>query len=204
MGQHSIKRTKPNNSDKQLQQRRQITFDPSQAVSRMVRNSTKEKSSEGEKIRKAQEVEKSKQVRVRPIIKHKFTQKELLMEGLDTEGENLKWLAEQKRNALAINNDKNNNNYSSNNSKSLKRWISRRGTNNVITFTEADDVPSILKLTPEDLPQKVSNKCVVTGTYAKYKDQLTGLLYANKEAFKVLRKHHAQGTLAELGKSLKA
>lgn len=157
---------------------------------RTIRKSTLEKSLSADLLRKERDTtlllnKKEK----RPIIKHKYTQKELLLEALDTELENQKWLDSQK---FDNNIDSNNNNIISTarNSNNYIKYHSRRGSLDTITFSNVEDIPLILKLNNSNLPVKKVKICAVTGFTAKYFDPLTKQPYANIEAFKELRRKY--------------
>jgi hypothetical protein len=151
-------------------------------IDRAVRGSTKAKTAIGEKERTIAEKERKKTYRPRPVIKHTFTQRELLVDALATEESNKKWLSQQKfimdekihidrvlKGAVT---------------GSLKRWLSKRGTNDIISFTEVDAIPRILK--GLDVSPRVPNKvCTITGKTARYRDPLTGEPYHDLAAFKV-------------------
>ena len=158
-------------------------------MKREVRDSTKKKTTSTEL--EIQERSKIKHVS-RPIIRHKFTQKELLLDALETEDANRKWLEHRKIvEDERIARDKpiknqNNDNYI--------RFLSRRGTYDTITFTSVDSIPIILK--QQIKPVLPKNTCIITGLPAKYKDPLTGLPYHNLAAFKELRKKFAKQNLS--------
>jgi len=161
---------------------RAVIFAYDGPIDRAVRGSTKAKTAIGEKERTIAEKERKKTYRPRPVIKHTFTQRELLADALATEESNKQWLSQQKfimdekihidrvlKGAVT---------------GSLKRWLSKRGTNDIISFTEVDAIPRILK--GLDSAPTVPNKfCTVTGKAARYRDPLTGEPYHDLAAFKV-------------------
>jgi len=154
-------------------------------MKREVRDSTKKKTTSTEL--EIQERSKIKHVS-RPIIRHKFTQKELLLDALETEDANRKWLEHRKIvEDERIARDKPIKNQ---NNDHYIRFLSRRGTYDTITFTNVDSIPAILK--HQIKPVIPKNLCVITGLPAKYKDPLTGLPYHNLDAFKELRKKFAK------------
>lgn len=159
-------------------------------IIRTVRTSTKEKTESAESIRKQKEdsIKKLGHVR-RPQIKHQFTQEELLMDALNTEQVNQRWLLHQK----CI---EQNNNIVSKCSKSLHtndvvRYLSRRGTYDTITFNNVDSMPAILNDCHDVPTPTIERKCYVTNKKAKYHDPLTGHYYADVDAFKQIRRLHA-------------
>jgi len=159
-------------------------------VDRAVRGSTKAKTELGAKERSIAENERKKAYKPRPVIKHTFTQKELLLDGLETEDLNKKWLSQQK----FISDEKSKIEKILHNtvSGSLKRWRSKRGMNNVISWTEVDAIPDILK-GERQAPPVPEKKCIVSGKVAKYRDPVTGQPYADLEAFQELRRRHKAG-----------
>jgi len=81
--------------------------------------------------------------KTRPIIRHKYTQKELLLDALETENLNRKWIEQRKIvEDERIARDKPN---KSQNNDHYVRFLSRRGTYDTITFTDVDSMPAILK-----------------------------------------------------------
>ena len=81
--------------------------------------------------------------KTRPIIRHKYTQKELLLDALETENLNRKWIEQRKIvEDERIARDKPN---KTQNNDHYVRFLSRRGTYDTITFTDVDSMPAILK-----------------------------------------------------------
>lgn len=152
-------------------------------MKREVRDSTKKKTTSTEL--ELQERSKIKHVS-RPIIRHKFTQKELLLDALETEDDNRKWLEHRK----IVEDEKSARDkpIKNQNNDHYIRFLSRRGTYDTITFTNVDSIPAFLK--QQITPVVPKNICVITGLPAKYKDPLTGLPYNNIAAFKELRKKY--------------
>jgi len=70
------------------------------------------------------------------------------------------------------------------------RYISRNGTN-IMEFTKVPAVPEIIRAEAKPYPKRAV--CVVTGLPARYRDPQTGLPYATKEAFKVIRDRLGKG-----------
>ena len=107
---------------------------------REVRDSTKAKTTTTELEVK----ERNKIIpKSRPIIKHKYTQKELLLDALETENVNRKWLEHRKIvEDERIARDKP---VKTQNNDHYVRSLSRRGTYDTITFTDVDSMPAILK-----------------------------------------------------------
>lgn len=172
-------------------------YEPASDIPRFVRESTKLKT-QGADARLAQSVAASAKYRQRmvPQVKQQFTQRELLEDALKTEVVNAKWLqsqklAEDERAALTK--------PVRTQSGVMKRTLSRRGAYTTITFTEDEAWPVVfLEQPPPKVPVKT---CVVTGLPARYRDPLTGLPYANAEAFKVIRRQHQQSSIRGGGRS---
>lgn len=148
---------------------------------RLIRASTKQKSQEAHE---ATEILKARpKPKIRPQIRHQFTQKQLLDDALKTEVVNAKWLqsqklAEDERSALAKPVKKQ--------VDRIKRTLSRRGAYTTITFSEVEDMPRILtEHTEPTVPNKV---CVITGLPAKYRDPKTGHPFANLDAYRQLKR----------------
>jgi len=181
--------------------KRERPIAPQGPIDRTVRGSTKAKTEMGEKERAMAEKMRARIQKPKPIIKTKFTQKELLNDGLITEEENVKWLLQQK--FLIDEKRQIDRSEDGNMSRSLKRWQSKRGMNNLITFTAVDAMPAVLKLSPvNDAPKVPKKNCIVTGKLAKYRDPLTGALYADINAFKEIRRRHKLGlSLSTTGRS---
>lgn len=69
------------------------------------------------------------------------------------------------------------------------RYLSKEGYN-YVEFTNGASFQSQISTSPT--PYKEKSVCVVTGLPAKYRDPKTGLPYATKEAFKIIREQHAK------------
>eukprot|EP00794_Sanderia_malayensis_P015255 gene15255-16829_t len=75
----------------------------------------------------------------------------------------------------------------------------KKCSRNFLIFTDVNNFPKAYFPTEKNL-QPEKSICVVTGLTAKYKDPLTGLPYANVEAFKIIRAEHKNRLLASLQK----
>ncbi len=72
----------------------------------------------------------------------------------------------------------------------------KKCSRNFLVFTDVNNFPRAYFPTEKNLePEKPV--CVVTGLPAKYKDPLTGLPYANIDAFKVIRAEHKTRLIAK-------
>jgi vacuolar protein sorting-associated protein 72 len=157
------------------------------ATSRSVRMSTQVKTEMGDSHRKRLKVESDSKKKLKPKIlieRHIYTQKELLIDALETEETNLQWLSGHRFNG-DDNKDDNKIIKKSMNTTGQIRKYSRRGTYDTITFTDVDNMPSVFNLPEPEIKPKL--RCPITGTTAKYFDPLTQQPYGNLEAFKVLR-----------------
>ena len=156
---------------------------------RSLRGSTKEKSDVAESERKRLKTQSDSKRLSRPVqvvVRQTFTQKELLLDALETEEKNLQWLSGQRyNNDSRLDAEKP---VRKGRAEGCIRKLSRRGTYDTVTFTNVDNMPSVFNLAEPELP--VKSRCVVTGSLAKYFDPLTGQPYAHAEAFKVLRARH--------------
>ena len=83
--------------------------------------------------------------------------------------------------------------------KLVERFVSRRGTLNVVHFAAMEHVPDILRgnaraptASSTSSASTTLPKCVVTGLPARYRDPRTGLPYYNAAAFKEIRRRHSQ------------
>ena len=113
-------------------------------------------------------------------------QYDVLMEALETEEENRRWLIKQKRDALA--NDESGIVLPPKNfGMHPRRYSSREG--NVVNFPKTDHMPEVLygDQRPPAIPDK---KCCITGKVARYKCPRTGLPYHDLAAFKELRRRN--------------
>jgi len=174
-----------------VKEKKKVTVAPIIYVNdRTIRKSTVEKSLSADLQRKERDTslllnKKEK----RPIIRHKYTQKELLLEALDTELQNQKWLDSQKfDNYNMDNNNTNNSNNMLNTSNNFIKYHSRRGSLDTITFSNVEDIPLILRLNQSNLPKRRARICSITGLPARYFDPVTEQPYANVDAFKELRR----------------
>jgi len=155
-----------------------------QDVHRFVRESTKKKT-QGADERLAQSAAASARYkqRITPQVKHQFTQKELLLDALNTEVINAKWIQSQK---LAEDERAAATKPARTHTGVMKRTLSRRGSYTTITFVEDEAWPSLFSLSaPTPIPQQI---CSITGLPAKYRDPQTGQPYATLEAFSAIRK----------------
>lgn len=161
---------------------------------RSLRVTTKEKSDFAESERKRLKAESDTKRLARPaqvVVRQEFTQKELLLEALETEEKNLQWLSGQRFIDDGRSEEKA---VKKTRTDGCIRKLSRRGTYDSITFTDADAMPSIFSLGTPDPPAKM--RCAITGAPAKYLDPLTGCHYASVEAFKALRARHKMSVTA--------
>eukprot|EP00118_Oscarella_pearsei_P000731 m.5670 g.5670 ORF g.5670 m.5670 type:complete len:336 (+) comp13762_c0_seq1:187-1194(+) len=70
-------------------------------------------------------------------------------------------------------------------------------TRNFVTFSDEAAYPE--KLFSQGNVKEVGKQyCVVTGLPAKYRDPVTGMPYANAEAFRIIRQYHSRGSLTTL------
>ncbi|GBG63650.1 hypothetical protein CBR_g38961 [Chara braunii] len=74
----------------------------------------------------------------------------------------------------------------------LIRFYSRGGIN-VLEFTKVHSLPAEIQSKAPPYPRR--SVCIITGLPAKYKDPKTGLPYATKEAFQLIRERGGQGGL---------
>ena len=154
---------------------------------RAVRSSTTAKTLSADKARKLKQLEMKKRAPSRAPIKHKFTQKELLLDALSTEENNERWLRKQKEFSQDIGTTTKMKLFS--NGGNVIRFTSKRGTYDTVTFTEVDSMPSFLRR--HETPKMPETICVITGQIAKYRDPVTKYPYANLEAYRELkRKYH--------------
>lgn len=141
-----------------------------------------------------------------PIPKKEYSQRDLLLEALDTEVTNFKWLksqqmAEDERNRLESKVAKP--------TKKIARTLLSSQKASTITFVDDCAWPSIFNSTLPTRPgnwrgdgydsdiddmesrrKQASLVCAVTGLPARYRDPLTGLPYFDAGAFKQLRELH--------------
>jgi YL1 nuclear protein/YL1 nuclear protein C-terminal domain len=128
--------------------------------------------------------------------RQRYSQEELLLEAIhETEPENERWRLARKR--MQEENDarrENNNASSSGTGTLIERYASRRGYLTTVHFPEMDHLPAYLIPKPSPV-EPDATICAITGQNARYKDPLTGYGYHDMEAFRELRKRHAEGTL---------
>lgn len=135
---------------RELQSNVNNLFSPSSniSISRSVRESTKIKTVDADINREKIKHSKSNKYRKQhPLIKHKFSQQELLKEAIETEIQNLKWVENQKKLATEDSTrqhllDKGIKQGGS--QGSFTRWVSRKGSYNIVTFSDVDSMPSFL------------------------------------------------------------
>ena len=187
-------------------------------IERHIRESTKAKTTDTDiKLKAAESSDIINKRETRPQIRHQFTQKELLLEALETEKINKTWLESQKFNNSLSNNDDKLKSMKLLSSQSMIRKLSRRGAYNTITFTDEALIPEILvnNNTPPSIPDKVlmcilyipvisliiyltiiclvyvhcmyTQVCVITGLPARYRDPVTRMPYANLDAYKEIK-----------------
>ena len=113
---------------------------------RSRRSSTMEKTDHAESERKRLQTMSDTKKRIRPVqpaIKHTFTQRDLLMDALETEEKNLQWLSGQRFTDDGRGDDKV---VKKSRTHDCVRKLSRRGTYDTITFTNVDAMPSVFNL----------------------------------------------------------
>ena len=116
-------------------------------------------------------------------------QSDLLVEAIDTEAQNRRWLEIRKREALsresadAIKLEPKH--------KKHPRRISKPGLTTV-TFATVDMMPPFMRGDLEK-PKAPNTTCAITGKPAKYRCPRTGLPYFDGAAFKELRRRHGLG-----------
>uniref|UniRef100_A0A7N0UGN1 Vps72/YL1 C-terminal domain-containing protein n=1 Tax=Kalanchoe fedtschenkoi TaxID=63787 RepID=A0A7N0UGN1_KALFE len=132
------------------------------------------------------------QATVKPIIKKKkegeekrMTQEEMLLEAAQTEIMNIRNLErvlareeEVKKRAIV---------HKAVYTGPQIRYTSKNGCN----YLEFRGLPFDSEIPSASVPYPEKAVCVVTGLPAKYKDPKTGLPYANKEAFKIIRERYS-------------
>eukprot|EP01032_Pedospumella_encystans_P020203 gene20203-22956_t len=177
---------------------RKRRIDPSMVhtgpLERTVRNSTKAKTMDAEETEKERLKLQNKANRAKSVdrvIKTQHIQKDLLLEALDTEETNNKWLIAQS----VVENERAQADkpVKKATDESFIRHASRRGTYNTVTFSMVEAMPAILRDTPapfDAAAHKKSQTCVVTGLPAKYRDPLTMLPYATLDAFREIRRRY--------------
>eukprot|EP01036_Dinobryon_divergens_P031819 gene31819-41295_t len=149
---------------------------------RSRRETTQQKTSSTNEAWKKQSSEKLKLKTTPRTIKTVFNQKDLLLEALDTEETNAKWLKKQELlRDEKIESEKSS--FTHLNTEQYIKFSSKRGCLNTITFTSADSMPPIFSK-PMKPPVVELKLCAITGLPAKYKDPKTNMYYANVKAFK--------------------
>mmetsp|Transcript_29011 Transcript_29011/g.48741 ORF Transcript_29011/g.48741 Transcript_29011/m.48741 type:complete len:301 (-) Transcript_29011:2106-3008(-) len=159
---------------------------------RSLRDSTKSKTAHADRTLESREKTNKLKKPTRRPIPSRFVQKDLLAEALDTEEQNSKWLfsqrmldddrtqMEKKKQLLGASSG-------GTGEEGHRRFLSRRGTFNTITFTSVAALPAILCPEKQEVPVVPETRCVITGLPAKYRDPVTNQPYANLDAFKQLR-----------------
>lgn len=152
---------------------------PQQAVSARVRVSTKQKTRDAdlERTKKQNALVGSFSSRTKSTAKPTFSQKEMLLEALDTEQMNTKWLKIQQmvEDEIAMSQRP-----LQEQGKQTIRYLSRRGSMPIITFVNCEQLPDILE--PHEPPTPASRHG------AKYLDPVTRQYYNNIAEFRHLRK----------------
>lgn len=165
-----------------------------------LRQSTKSKSDARAKEEEAK-AKSAIKVHRTPIPKKEYCQRDLLMEALDTEIQNFKWLksqqlAEEERNRLESKAPKA--------KKKISRTFLSNQNSTTITFADDQSWPSIFSnddidyltngaTTRKKRHDETSNVCVVTGQPARYRDPKTWLPYRDLAAFRILRSSQSAG-----------
>mmetsp|Transcript_24416 Transcript_24416/g.35881 ORF Transcript_24416/g.35881 Transcript_24416/m.35881 type:complete len:279 (-) Transcript_24416:134-970(-) len=150
-------------------------------IAMKLRHSTQSKTAAQESARKEAQSAKPKTTPRPPLPKREFTQKDLLLEALDTEVTNAKWLTSQQ---IAEEERAKSDRVSKGPATDKTTLLSRRGAYNTVTFAESR-WPTIFDKRSCEPPSHKT--CVVTGLPAKYVDPQTGCPYHNAEAFKLIR-----------------
>ncbi|XP_065838988.1 vacuolar protein sorting-associated protein 72 homolog [Oscarella lobularis] len=172
-----------------------------------ARTSVKE-NSEALKVRlEIDEVKRQSRTPKRRIVAVKMSQEELLEQAKVTEEENLASLnvyiqleEERKRAKSIVKKHCIEGPYIRSQSVSMGDDVEGEESlpphsRNFVTFCDVDTFDYF----PRDKPVEVSrDHCVVTGLPARYKDPLTGMPYANVQAFRIIRQYHSRGSLGVL------
>eukprot|EP00603_Paraphysomonas_imperforata_P013610 CAMPEP_0114463670 /NCGR_PEP_ID=MMETSP0104-20121206/7490_1 /TAXON_ID=37642 ORGANISM="Paraphysomonas imperforata, Strain PA2" /NCGR_SAMPLE_ID=MMETSP0104 /ASSEMBLY_ACC=CAM_ASM_000202 /LENGTH=398 /DNA_ID=CAMNT_0001636639 /DNA_START=137 /DNA_END=1330 /DNA_ORIENTATION=- len=190
-----------------------------QELSITLRQSTQSKSTARAKEELAVKALARPKVVRPPIPKKEYSQRDLLLEALETEVTNFKWLksqqmAEDERNRLESKIAKP--------TKKIARTLLSSQKASTITFVDDSAWPSIFNSTLHTYPDRRSDGydsdiddlesrrkqaslvCAVTGLPARYRDPLTGLPYFDADAFKQLREaHYAQQARDTAGRKSK-
>ncbi|CAB1110428.1 unnamed protein product [Ectocarpus sp. CCAP 1310/34] len=168
---------------------------------RTVRASTKNKTEKSLEVRegeaKAREAQLKRSTPQRKkAIKGQFTQKQLLLEAIQTEQENMRWILKQRRLEDEAKEDEGR---PKQHKILASRYASRRGCVDTIFFPDAYYLPPVLCQAPfsagggdgavQDKGRKTGKspsdrRCKITGAPAPYRDPLTGYYYANSAAFR--------------------
>ncbi|CAN0214025.1 unnamed protein product, partial [Discosporangium mesarthrocarpum] len=158
---------------------------------RSVRASTKTKTAVSIKVRQGEAKARAEQTKkAKPQMKQptgQFTQEQLLLEAIQTEQENARWLLKQQRLEDEAKEDEGR---PRNHKPIASRSLSRKGAVNTIIFFGVDLVPAVSRQPPAPPGHAPPGPgvCKITGRPAKYRDPLTGHPYADADAFKELRK----------------
>ncbi|CAM9869375.1 unnamed protein product, partial [Ectocarpus sp. 13 AM-2016] len=180
---------------------------PGALSKRTVRASTKNKTEKSLEVRegeaKAREAQLKRSTPQRKkAIKGQFTQKQLLLEAIQTEQENMRWILKQRRLEDEAKEDEGR---PKQHKILASRYASRRGCVDTIFFPDAYYLPPVLCQAPfsagggdgtdQDRGSKAGKfpsdrRCKITGAPAPYRDPLTGYYYANGAAFREVRKRY--------------
>jgi hypothetical protein len=119
--------------------------------------------------------------------KRHFTQEEMLLESLETQVENTKWIYGRKRKKEQQQQQKQpQENLKEGNITS--RFVSKRGSGTVLSFMDMDSLPEILIQQSQRKAPQQKEKCVITGKEARYKDPQTKLRYYDLQSLKEIRR----------------
>eukprot|EP00903_Cladosiphon_okamuranus_P012224 g11464.t1 len=177
---------------------------------RTVRASTKNKTEKSLEVREGEAKAREAQLKrsapqPKKTLKGQFTQKQLLLEAIQTEQENMRWILKQQRLEDEAKEDEGR---PKQNKIIASRYVSRRGCVDTIFFPDAYYLPPVLRQAPYSADKtqdgsgaagaggagqsgsKYDRRCKVTGAPAPYKDPLTGYYYANAAAFRQVRKRY--------------
>ena len=158
---------------------------PMPASNRSLRKSTTSASGAARKKLSAV-VSKKITRRAKPEVA-RFTQEQLLDAAVGYEAESLKALERQMRSAAETEKRALPKEAAMG---SLRRYHSKKGCAETITFIGEGAMPAVLTQTAVPPPPRAV--CAVTGQPARYKDPLTGQPYATLQAFRELRKRHSR------------
>ncbi|CAM9334426.1 unnamed protein product, partial [Hapterophycus canaliculatus] len=176
---------------------------PGVVSKRTVRASTKNKTEKSLEVRegeaKAREAQLKRSVhQPKKAVKGQFTQKQLLLEAIQTEQENMRWILKQQRLEDEAKEDEGR---PKQHKILASRYVSRRGCVDTIFFPDVYYLPPVLRqapfsagadgVSPVGVGKSPSERrCKITGAPAQYKDPLTGYPYANAAAFREVRKRY--------------